>query len=459
MKTQTELVIFRLHHPYGKPQIYLPTDLLVVATRLRKAGINARVHDLNLHKLPSDEEIKKCDALGVGVMGPPYIPEGKKIIAKLNSITERPIIVGGQPVEKLAPAHFQKLFGRSVQITNDLELASALGLNLLSLPSTYTVSIAPMLAEIRKEDMQKYLASEFSFFISQGCKFNCDFCAAQKKQPEKFREFEAMREDIDILTRLAKSFGLSKLSMYLSSLDTFQNPDSLIKIMELFEAAASNSGVRLQMRGLSRVDSFVRAIEAYPELRKLLIRAGFDTVGFGLDGTSERIWRSQHKGQKHLSLADKALDLCKEIGLTPEVLMVMGFPQDTLRTLAKNYLYTVARAISHGVVSRPYLAKSFSPGNKGWSSGEYRNAVEELTSNPELFTNIDYAALGSELTHPNAFHRHISNIAYLALVFTLQPFGKNTTSPIIPKSQKEGILAEVYNRIVERINREIPFDR
>ena len=454
-----KLAIFRLHHPYGKPQTYLPTDLLVVASRLRAAGVSAVVHDLNLHKLPSESELKEYGAFGIGVMGPPYIPEGKKLAARLGEITEKPIFLGGQPIENLDSTHFRKLFGGALQIRHDLDLASALGISLQSLPSAYKISIAPMLAEIGKEDMRRYLSTEFSFFMSQGCKFNCDFCAARKRQPETYRDFGAIEEDIDMLARLAKSFGLDRISMYLSSLDVFQNPESLMRAMEIFESAGSRNGIRLSMRGLSRVDSFVKAVDAFPELRALLPRAGFDTVGFGLDGTSERIWRSQHKGHKNLSLADKALDRCREMGLTTEVLIVMGFAQDTFWTLAKNYLYTVSRAVSHGIISRPYLAKSFAPGNKGWSKGECGDAIEELIRNPELFTNLDYAALGSRLTHPDFLHRCVSNLAYLALAFTLHPFGKNATYPILPKTSAAWPLAEAYNLAVERINREIPFDK
>jgi len=139
--------------------------------------------------------------------------------------------------------------------------------------------------------------------------------------------------------------------------------------------------------------------------------------------------------------------------------MVMGFPEDTIGSMAKNYFYTVAKAFTHGAVSRPYLAKQFVPGNEGWNSLEYKDSVEAAVENPDMFVNLDFAAFGSSFTHPRRFHRYVSNLAYLGIVATLEPFGRNATYPLIPRTKENGFLSRAYNRIVDVVNKKIPFDK
>jgi hypothetical protein len=237
--------------------------------------------------------------------------------------------------------------------------------------------------------------------------------------------------------------------------------------------------VGLELRGLSRVDSFLEAFEKVPQLRKLVVDANLTTVGFGVDGTSERIWRIQRKGQKDLSQVERALDLCREIGISSEILMVIGFHSDTFVSLFRTYLYTVARSLTHGAVARPYLAKEFVPGNDNWIGGQvvplsrikskgaksgapispFESEIEKLLLDPELFANLDYAALGSSITHPNWKNRILANLTYLALIATLEPFGKNTTYPLVPKISGDGAFARFSNSFASLVNNLMPFDR
>ena len=46
--------------------------------------------------------------------------------------------------------------------------------------------------------------------------------------------------------------------------------------------------IEYNLRGLSRIDSFVNALEKVPELAPLTKRAGLKTIGFGVDGTTEK---------------------------------------------------------------------------------------------------------------------------------------------------------------------------
>jgi hypothetical protein len=446
-------LLVRLPYPYGKKQIYLPTDLHVVSARLSSAGVNTDVLDLNLHKLPPESTLSAYDFIGVGVFGSPYVPVARSFLDQVRPV-RCPKLVGGIIAEKLTSNQFERLFPGSVQVANDYDLANAAGVSFASLASPFEVSIADQISKVDPIDLRDYLTREFGFFISQGCKFVCDFCAAQKKQPERYRTVEAISNDICGISNHAKRLGISKLRLYLSSLDLFQSPTSLSEVFEAFARNSKDTGIKYELRGLCRVDTFLRAMERMPHLRQLAIAAGLSTIGFGVDGSSEEIWRSQHKGKVGLSQADQALAICREIGITPELLMVMGFDQDTPTTLAKNYLYTISRSITHGSVSRPYLAKPFVPGNAGWSDPKYAATIELLLENPDLFTNLDFATLGSSLTHPDPIKRATSNLAYLAITLSLEPFGRNATYPLLPLSDNSTI-----NRILAAVNALIPFDK
>ncbi|HLC72546.1 MAG TPA: radical SAM protein [Candidatus Nanoarchaeia archaeon] len=450
-------LLFRLPYPYTKKQIYLPTDLLLVGSRLEQSGIETRMHDLNLHRLPKKEELQEYDFFGVGVIGAPYIPGAVHLVQDLADKTKQPICVGGPALEKMSPEQFARLFRDSAtHISTDSNLTHFLDVDL---PDLYAVSIVPMLEKIEKEDLQLYLSREFSLFVSQGCKFGCAFCGAKKKMRETFVEPDTVEENLEYIVRNAMSLGIRQLSIYLSSLDLFQNQDSFGRVLETFaDMRGKYPSVEYRLRGLSRIDSFVNALKEAPELVDLVKHAGLKTIGFGVDGTTEKIWKSQHKGQVGLSQVDEALDTCKRLGITPELLMVMGFPNDDFWSLLKTYMYTVARAVTHGAVSRPYLAKSFIPGNDGWADPRYEHEVETLLENPALFANLDFAALGSPLTHPRRFQRYLSNLFYVAITMTLEPFGRNATYPLMPRTERRGLISRIYDDFCGKFNSKVPFD-
>lgn len=477
MTKHTSVLLVRPRYPYGRSQIYMPTDLIRVAAMIETTGVKADVLDLNLHKLPSEKELRKYDAIGVGVVGPPYIPQSRKVVSEISARSDAKIFVGGQVIAHLGANQFERIYGQNaVQIKCDSDLSQMLESKISPAQKTSIVGVLHNLVEF---DLRLYLEREFSTFVSQGCKYNCRFCAAPKAQPEERSDASVLEEELKEIANLLRRFNLPTLKTYLSPLDLFQNPWDLAQTLEIFIRVSRSVGVDLELRGLSRVDSFLEAFEKVPQLRKLVVDANLTTVGFGVDGTSERIWRLQRKGQKDLSQVERALDLCREIGISSEILMVIGFHSDTFESLIRTYLYTVARSLTHGAVARPYLAKEFVPGNDNWIGGPlvplgriktkdaksrvlsspFESQIEKLLSDPELFANLDYASLGSSITHPDWKNRIIANLTYLALIATLEPFGKNTTYPLIPRVFGEGVFASVSNSLASLINNQMPFDR
>lgn len=164
------------------------------------------------------------------------------------------------------------------------------------------------------------------------------------------------------------------------------------------------------------------------------------------------IWRAQGKRHNSENDINRCLRTCREIGINAELLMVFGFPEETLRTIAKTVALSLSTLGRRRVIVRPYLAKPAVPGNRRWA--EDKKLVKEMVENPDRFYNIDFCAVGSTLTHPNFRLRWMSNLAYLLICGLLTPIGKNTTSPLLPQGEDGW-----YGRLAKVVNRLMPFDR
>ena len=94
-----QAVLLRVEYPYGKSQVWLPTDLHKVAGRLDSVGIKTDVVDLNLEPIP--EDLQKYNYVGIGVIGAPYIPRARKLVQEVKVQTRKAPLIGGPGVEYL----------------------------------------------------------------------------------------------------------------------------------------------------------------------------------------------------------------------------------------------------------------------------------------------------------------------------------------------------------------------
>jgi hypothetical protein len=449
--TPKSIVLVDMRYPYGKKHIYMNGSLCAAAARLVAMGNKVTLLDFNIDD-PRDPEIlsqiRDADLVGITVTGSPHIPGA---ISFAKEFANQIVMVGGQTVAKLEREQFETLFqGTSaVQIASDVDLAKVLGCNPLEIPPVYKSSLIPVWMGVHPRRLRMYLQNEFSLFVSQGCAYQCDFCGAEKQQKEKFVDEDIFLANLTFLANEAKRGKIKKLEMYASSLDFFQNPEKVARHLDILARVRAETGIDIRVRCLSCMKSFLRAYDSIPDLPNLLKRAGLWCIGFGVDGTDEEVWRSQHKRQNDMHEVVRCLDICHRIGIRSELLMVMGFPQDTAKSLFQDVVSSVrfVRRWST-VVTRPYLAKAFIPGNKGWAT---EAAVQNVVANPRLFYNLDFCAIGSRLTHPRRIHRWMSNAAYLAMIALLTPTGHCTTSPLLPQGS--------MGRLARMINRLMPFDR
>lgn len=450
-----KIVLIDLRYPYGKKNPYMSGSIADLAARMMAVGHTIHIVDLNIDNV-GDDRVKhlfaQADIIGISVIGSPYIPQAIDLAGLLTSLYYNiPILVGGQVIKKLRPGQFEKLFQgtNAVQIRNHADLVSHFG----TIPPPMSMPYEPTWRRMGDARLRQYLEREFTLVVSQGCKFNCGFCGAAKAQREQFVEIDNFRGDLRFLATSAKSFGLRELRCYTTSLDFFQNPEKVAPYMEALAEVQAETGVAVRVRCLSCMTSFLQADKQLPDFANLVRRSGLWCVGFGADGTDESVWQAQKKRQNHLNDIAVCLKRCLEIGVRPELLMVLGFPEDTMQSSWKNFKNSIKYVWSFpGTIIRPYLAKPFIPGNEGWTAETER--VWEVVKDPDLFYHLDFCALGSRLTHPRFWHRLLCNLTYLGIIGTLTPFNRCTTFPLLPQGDG-GWRA----RIARTVNRLMPFDR
>lgn len=453
-----KIVLINPQHSYGGRLIYLNGSLTAIAAMLMSMGHAVTVIDLNIDRL-KDEAVqtvlRTAEFIGISLTGAPYIPEMLTLIPRLRFLNgAAPILLGGQVIEKLSRNEFDQIYGtlpNIVPIQGNRDLAAALGW-IGPLPSPYSVPFHPVWQAMGTERVSLYARHEMTLVTSQGCSFHCAFCAARKGEAETHRTGSHFKEDLLYLSEVAQHAGISELHFYASSLDFFQNLAEVEKQLKVLAEVQEETGVRLRVRCLSCLTSFTRAAKRIPQFGELLRKAGLWCVGFGSDGTSKDVWEAQNKPHNTLAKLEECIRLSHELGIRAELLMVLGFPEENWRTLLKTVGTSLRSVVKWPhVIIRPYLAKPFVPGNEGWTKDAA--ATNRITSEPTLFYNLDFAALGSEVTHPRFGHRLASNITYLTLC-ALTLVEKGSTSPLLPQGGKGP-----FSAIARLANRAMPFDR
>lgn len=442
----------RYPHGWSKPQTYLPATLMNLGSRLMKIGIEVGFADLN-HTDLSDcrEEMESSDFIGFSILGMPYVSDVVKLIRILRAHGfKQPMLVGGQGIARVEPAHFERWFGGlgAIHIRTDLDITQALNLEIGALHSHFDISMVPMLKKLPDSELRKYLTSEFAIFTSQGCIFSCAFCSAAKGQKEQYRSLPTFTEELEFVCDYLQRIGCRELRLYLTNLDLFQTPEMLKIFLDRIKEVTKRYGLTPRLRGLATSRFTFRAIQADHGLAKRARECGLEIVAFGADGANEETWRRQNKRHNSLTELEIVCNTMQAAGITVELFMVMGFPDDKFKNLWPGVKFSLRQAMK-GRVIRPYLAKQTPGGN--WPEGD--PIVEKFLSRPELLVRLDYSMIGSEHSHPNRVQRWLSNAAYLVVIGSLVPFGKCPTTPLIPVPQGFG------RNVAETLNRWMPFDR
>lgn len=360
---------------------------------------------------------------------------------------------------------FGRLFATNTYNGNDdAVLKKLLGLELRALPTPEETSLIPFYEKVPDEDFKQYIEHEFCLYLSQGCKYGCEFCAANRtfcdpvtgevtKVNERYRNLNIIEDELKYMVTRAQKLGISSFDIYLSNLDTFQTPQKLKEFAAIVNnIKKANPGFTFKMRGLSTAAAFMETYRDNKDVITFMVDAGLWSIGFGVDGTSKEVWKSIKKGHNQINECIEAIKLTREeFNITPEVFMVVGHANDTPETLRDDVEFILDMAEYYGAAPRPYVTKSIVPGNTGWRDPKNAAYVEKFIEHPEYFQALDFCALPTSLTHPNAEMRvHIEKSFVM-----LTNIAGNTTNIVYPFSPD---VDERTNRTHGRLNRG-KFDR
>ncbi len=440
-----------LPYPYGGNWIRPNGSLLGASAQLIARGYEVTYTDLNIDEelcIPYDQR----DVWGISVYGAPYIPVAISFARKYHEYNI-PILVGGQAIENLTQEQFTKLFveTNAHQVLDQEDVQRICGIPQGERNVQFSMRLA--FKNLREEYLDTYLRLEIPLLISQGCVYGCHFCAAKKRTEESFVRMYQFEETLEYLVSEAQKRNIDEISFYASSLDFFQNPQKIEKFLVVMRDVQETSGVKIRLRSLSCMKSFLRAKKEIPNFSELLKQSGMHAIGFGVDGADVSVWKSQGKNHNKQTDVEECLEYCTRIGIQPEVLLVMGFPEDTLSSLVNNVISAI-RYVHRwpSVMLRPYLAKSFVPGNNDWKNTVA--GVQTVVENFELFYNLDFAAIGSSVTHPRRWHRYASNAAYLTIISVFTLSGNCDTPPLFPQGE-----SGIYGKFARWVNKYIPADK
>lgn len=416
------VVLAQPQAPYG-PHIMTPGPLWVAGAQLLQAkpDLDLTFQDENLRPLQAGN----ADIVGFNALGAPNFPEIIRLLGTLRSDQQR--MLGGQVINSLSNETREQIFGTNILYGNNLlELCTALQIDIRTLPAPEKTSLIPVYERIADEDLRSYLThtvdgkllpKEVAFYLSQGCGFNCNFCAAVKNTKERYRETDIIEKDLRFLMTKAKGFGVERLEMYISNLDLFQTPAKLKEFAETVEKLKAESpGFTFGMRGLATTTAFTHCRNAHPDILEAIQKAGLHTLGFGIDGT-EATWALMNKKHNQETNTMPAIMACMEHGITPEVLMVIGHQEETGKDMEAAFQITKKLAEENGAMSRPHVWKPL-PGSDFWKEYSRGKIMDLLAQDPDAFTAFDVLAAPSPVSHADENVRRVVGIyneRYLAL--------------------------------------------
>ncbi len=429
--------------------IYTNTSLRTIGALLAEKWVDICLHDENIR--PTDS--LSSNIVGMNLVGAPYIPVAMQTIKRLRKQfwDELVFVLWGQPLTQkenkygkvlgLDEGQFKYLFWKGVYNGMKEWVVESL-LNIKNISEWRTVSLISMYEKLSDSDFLDYFSRETSLYVSEGCKFNCDFCAAAKGQVEQYRDAEILWKDLKYIVNRLQKLWKNTVSMYMSNLDVFQSAQQLGGFANMIlQIKACHPGFTFSLRALGCTKSFMRLDKKYPRVLERLALAGFNNVGYGVDGIGPEIWKWIKKPQNNEKDILDAIRLTKEkYNITPELLMVFGHAGiDTEKSLKDAYDFAEAMVQKYWAVPRPYVAKSFVPGNNGRVKSDFQESIKLMIENPVLFNNLEYSALASMITHPDDVFRNLVNEYYLKMC----GLPENTTLPIIPYDiwDSEEILA------------------
>ena len=459
-----EILLIQPRHIYAPDpsenklgHVYMPSSLLAAAAIFLEMEIAVKFVDENITKAKLEHNV-----VGINLVGAPYVARALEMERRLRDTFKNNfvLLLGGQVVAGLSRADIRSLFSQNTHNGNSYQnLGRLFKTKEEKIPKIESLSFQRAFALIDENILKRYLENEFGFYLSQGCRYSCTFCAAKRtiiqhspninnRMVETYRDINLALNDLDYLVRRAVGFNINKIQIYLSNLDLFQTPQKLIVFAKgVRRIKGKYPSVEIRMRGLSTTRSFLFAHKECPEVIREMIEAGLYRIGFGIDGATPKVYKETKKPQTVQESLDAIRISRNEYQLEPEALMVFGHnDKEDEKALKKAVDFCKDMGEKYGAYPRPHVAKEIIPGNDGWLNPKNVNIKKECFKNTMLFQNLDFTAVPSPITHPNAEFRKLVTQYYILACGLSNSVTKYVLAELPEMSQAELRCVRRYNQ-------------
>jgi tryptophan 2-C-methyltransferase len=332
-----------------------PIGVDYVASAARDAGVPTQVIDLGMADGQWDTELARLGSLSPRLVGvslrniddcfwpsaASYLPEACQIIERIRALTDAPIVVGGVGFSIFGQGVLS-ILGADFGIRGDGELAIVELYRALSQPGRWPevagliwshrgAWLSNPLATFEAMDLahprhlvdnRRYLrmGGQIGIETKRGCPRKCVYCAdpIAKGKRVRCRPPELVADEFETLLR--------------QGIDVFHLCDPEFNVPRTHALAVCDALIR---RALGERMQFYAYLAVRPfdlELAKAMRRAGCVGINFTGDSASNEMllrYRAAHR-QVHLA---EAVQLCRTVGITCMVDLLLGGPGETPETL------------------------------------------------------------------------------------------------------------------------------
>lgn len=320
------------------------------ATKLKsQSGVPVIIGGVHISALP--QTLPKCFDIGV-------IGEGEQTMLEILKMFQR---YGDFPKEELENTKGLVFHGRNgTEITKPREQIK--NIDDLSFPAR---DLVPMEAYFKRQLNLFGVKRVVSIMTSRGCPYRCVYCGSPTHwKGVRFHSVDYVLKEINHIIDTYQADGI----MFWD--DLFIAPPSRLKEMaQLVKKEGINKRVTFW--------GYVRANLITPGTCELLKEMNVRRAIFGLETGSERILRYLKKNSVALEDNKRAVELCRNYGITTSSGFMIGTPGETVEDLEQTYKFMKRYPLDNTQI---YTLTPY-PGTEVWEIAKSKGLVSDHDTN------------------------------------------------------------------------------
>lgn len=192
---------------------------------------------------------------------------------------------------------------------------------------------------------------------TRGCPFECTFCASPNIWGKSIR-YRSPKNVVDEIEYLTKKFGVKEIH--------FEDDNLTLKRSHIVEICNEilKRGIKVSMA----CPNGVRADKLDRELLKLMKKAGFYYIAFGVESGNQKILDNIKK-HTTLSVLKKTIEMTEEEGIMTQGFFIFGLPGETKETVQE----TIDFAKNSRLSRAQFLMLDVIPGSELWSTLDHKS--------------------------------------------------------------------------------------